>query len=697
MFDEEKINTLIAEMTLDEKLNMIHGNALFATGGVKRLGILPLVTSDGPMGVRLEFEANRWMPVGNSDDYITYLPCNSALAATWNRKLAFENGSVLGEEARGRGKDVILAPGINIKRTPLCGRNFEYFSEDPYLTKEMAVPFIKGVQEWDVAACVKHFAVNNQETQRLSVDVCVEEDVLREIYLPPFYAAVKEGGAYTIMGAYNQLYGKHCCHSDYLLGKILREEWEYDGVVISDWGGVHDTEQAANTSLDIEMSVYDNFDEYYMANPLKEKIACGEIDESVVDQKIARILKLMNRLNMLDGERKAGSYNTPEHRMQALLAARESVVLLKNEEKRLPLCKEKLGRVLVVGENANLQHAFGGGSSELKALYEITPLMGIKTHLGGNTKVMYAPGYCKDIGMNAPLDEEYPDVAANWQETSLNAETTENEREIQESQEVLQARKKLREEAIALAKTCDTVIYVGGLNHDYDTEGKDRSDMKLPYEQDILIQELLTVCPDMIVVMMAGSQVEMHSWIDKAKAVVWTWYAGMEGGNALADVLFGEINPSGKMPDTMYRTHADCSAHAIGEFPGGDTVHYTEGKYVGYRYLERYDIEPLFPFGHGLSYTHFSYQNLQLDLKANRIVCTIKNDGDIDGAEIVQVYCKNTQSADEDVKVLVGFEKVFLKAGQAKEVRIFVERMQRDDTILVGASIKDIRLCQTVC
>lgn len=388
----EEAEELMRRLTLDEKIGMIHGAELFRTAPVERLGIPALTMSDGPMGVRQEFEPASWKSVGNQDDYVTYLPCNSALASTWNRELAGLTGEVLGAEARGRGKDVILGPGVNIKRSPLCGRNFEYFSEDPYLTKEMAVPYIRGVQNWDVAACVKHFAANNQETQRLWVDVKIDEKALREIYLPAFYDAVKKGNAYTVMGAYNKLYGEHCCQSGFLLNGILREEWGYDGVVISDWGGVHDTEAAAKSGLDIEMSVTDDFDEYCMAGPLKKAVEEGRVSEKVIDEKVIHILMLMKRLHMLDGDRKSGAYNTPGHRQAALDVARESVVLLKNSGGRLPLSPEKSKEILVIGENADRMHAPGGGSAEIKALYEITPLMGIKMLLGGNTKVTYEIG-----------------------------------------------------------------------------------------------------------------------------------------------------------------------------------------------------------------------------------------------------------------------------------------------------------------
>lgn len=501
---KEKIEEILKQLTLDEKISMIHGVELFKTGGVERLGIPPLVMSDGPMGVRHEFEPSQWKTKGLSDDYVTYLPCNSALASTWNRDLSYEMGSVLGAEARGRGKDVILAPGINIKRSPLCGRNFEYFSEDPFLTKEMAVPFIQGVQNWDVAACVKHYAVNNQETNRLWVDVEIDEEVLREIYLPAFYDAVKKGGSYTIMGAYNKVNGEHCCQGDFLLNKVLREEWDYDGVAISDWGAVHDTDEVANSQLDIEMSVTDDFDDYFMANPLKEKILSGEISEECVDEKVRRILLLMFRLHMMDGDRKEGAYNTPKHRQIALDVASESVVLLKNNNNLLPLDKKSLKKVLVVGENANAIHSNGGGSAEIKALYEITPLMGLKMNLGGNTKVDFVNGYCRD----AVAEES--DI--NWQEKSLENGGGAVKEETAQDEFLAEKRAALRKEALDLAGDYDKVIFVGGLNHDYDSEGNDRKDMKLPYEQDILIQELLNVRKDLIVVMVAGSPVEMGEW-----------------------------------------------------------------------------------------------------------------------------------------------------------------------------------------
>lgn len=699
----KKAEELTGKLTLDEKIGMVHGAELFSTKGVERLGIPLLKMSDGPMGVRQEFQPTTWQTVGLSDDYVTYLPCNSALASTWNRELAYETGSVLGEEARGRGKDVILGPGVNIKRSPLCGRNFEYFSEDPYLAKEMAVPYIQGVQNWDVAACVKHFAANNQETERLWVDVEVDEKALREIYLPAFHDAVTKGGAYTLMTAYNMVNGSHCYANEHLLKDILRNEWKYDGTIISDWGGVHDTELAANSELDIEMSVTDNFDEYFLAEPLKKKIKAGEIEEKVLNEKVIHILMLMMRLHMIDGaeeqrSRKAGSYNTPEHRKSALQVARESVVLLKNEDDRLPLKAKEMKKLLLIGENAECVHSNGGGSAEIKALYEITPLMGIKTLLGGNTEVTYVPGYKRD---NVAADSD-----KNWQETSLeDGGGSMKEIKATVDEAVKNERKRLREEAAELASKYDQVILIGGLNHEHDSEGNDRADMRLPYEQDELIQEVLKANPQTVIVMMGGSPVEMGEWISDAKAVVWNWYSGMEGGRALAEVLFGNVNPSGKLPETFYKKHTDCSAHVVGEFPGDTKVRYKEETFVGYRYNDTFKIEPQFCFGHGVSYTTFAYENASVFEEENQIIvcCEVKNTGNVAGKEIVQVYlASKNREENEPIQQLKGFAKTeLLQPGEMQVVEIKVEvpgeigleEMKKEYEIRIASSLEDMRIC----
>ena len=671
---ESKIERLLKELTLDEKIGMIHGNGLFETKGVARLGIPPLKLSDGPMGVRNEFPRDSWVPVGNSDDFVSYLPSNSALASTWNRKLVEKCGQVLGEEARGRGKDVILAPGINIKRSPLCGRNFEYMSEDPYLIGELAAPLIEGIQKADVAACVKHFALNNQETGRLWVEVEVSDQALFEIYLPAFKKAVKKAGSLSVMGAYNRYKGEHCCESRELLTDILRKAWGYDGMIVSDWGAVHDTKKAAESALDLEMSVTYDFDNYFLARPLKEAVEKGKISESFLDKKVKNILRLMNRLHMLPGEqRQSGSYNTPEHQKTLLKAAEESIVLLKNENHILPLKQEQVKKVLVIGDNANRVHSNGGGSAEIKALYEITPLLGIKMLLGGNTQVDFCQGYVAD-------DLLTETEKAGWQEESLKGDAGKMTGKNGAGQEFLKKQKALRKEAVQKAALYDRVIFVGGLNHQQDLEGKDRSDMKLPYEQDQLILELLKVRPDAVIVMTAGSPVEMGTWLSKAKALVWNWYAGMEGGKALAEVLFGKVNPSGRLPESFPFSHVDCPAHCIGEFPGGKTVAYREGIFVGYRYYETREVPVAFPFGYGLSYTEFAYERLKARVKGNgnsakvQVTLGVVNTGAMKGKEVVQLYVgRKNAGEDRPIRELKAFNKVSLKPGEIKNLEIMLD------------------------
>ncbi len=717
--NKEKAELLLKQLALDEKIGMIHGDGLFHTKGVERLGIPPLYMSDGPMGVRAEWENDAWIPIGHSQDACSYLPSNSAIAATWNKELAYECGSVLGEEARGRGKDIILAPGINIKRSPLNGRNFEYMSEDPYLTAKQCVEVIKGIQEHDVAACVKHFAMNSQETQRLWVDVEVEERALREIYLPAFRAAVDEGNSFSLMGAYNLIRGQHCCESRMLLNEVLREEWGYEGLVVSDWGAVHKTKAAAESGLDVEMSVTSNFDEYFMAQPLKKAVEDGEISEELVDAKIRHILWLMLELHMFDVDkkeektvkcgRKSGCYNTPEHREKTLDAARESIILLKNENNMLPLKKEKIDKLLLIGVNADRMHSNGGGSAEIKALYEITPYMGLSNQLGGNCEIKYIEGY---------FEEKKIQNEENWQESSLEADGGRKRTGDAESEAALKKRKALLEEAVKYAEEYEHVIFVGGLNHEYDVEGQDRSDMKLPYGQDAVLEAVLSVNPNTIVVMIAGSPIEMSRWENKAKAIVFSFYAGMEGGSALAEVLLGEVNPSGKLPESFPYIYEDCSAHKIGDFAKKDLLHYKEGIYVGYRYYEKNKIPVQYCFGHGLSYTEFVYGNMKAWKKTDgpdwrvEVSCDVGNAGKRKGKEIVQLYIKDkTNKVDKPVKELKSYEKIELEAGETGRVSFclreedfsyYDESAQNFKTIsgnyelIIAASIMDERLREEI-
>ena len=700
----QKIWDLIREMTLEEKIGMIHGQGIFHTKGVERLGIPPLWMSDGPMGVRKELQDDNWAPKGTTDDYVSYLPSNTAIACTWNRERAADMGCVLGQEARGRGKDVILAPGINLIRSPLCGRNFEYMSEDPHLISEMAVPLIRGIEEQDTAACVKHFALNNQETRRLDVEAAVDERALRELYLPGFEAAVKEGKTKTLMGAYNRFRGEHCCHNHYLLQDILRGEWGFDGVVISDWGGVHDTMQAAENGLDIEMSVTSDFDQYCMADPLAEKVRSGEVPEALLDEKVKNILVLMDRLHMLDGVRKRGSYNTRDHQEAILKCAEEAIVLLKNEGGILPLKPVK--RLAVIGENAGKMHSSGGGSAAIKALYELTPLMGLKMELGGAVSVEYAPGYQSDGEKSAEQE--------NWQAESLEERAYNASYKGDGSDAAEERRRELIREAAALAESCENVILFIGLNHEFDLEGCDRPDMKLPYGQEELISSVLDANENTVIAVMAGSPVDMEIFADRAKAIVYSSYNGMEGGLAMAEVLLGRVNPSGRLPFTIPKRLEDCPAHSIGEFPGGDTASYRESIYVGYRYYETERKAVRYCFGHGLSYTEFSYGDLKLERREDGIygTVTVRNCGSAAGAEVVEIYVGAAgKTVKRPARELKGFVKVRLQPGEERAVdfrlpwkafsyyneeKMAFEVPEDEYSVCVGRSVGDLRLAQTV-
>ncbi len=688
---------ILEAMTLDEKIGMIHGNELFKTKGVPHLGIPPLVMSDGPMGVRAEFQPSQWIPVGNTDDYVTYLPCNSAVAATWNRNLASRTGSVLGEEARGRGKDVILAPGMNLKRSPLCGRNFEYFSEDPFLTSELASEYVKGVQSWDVAACLKHFALNHQETARLEVDEEIDDEVLRDLYLQVFKDVIDNANPYSIMVAYNKLNGEYCSQSKYLLNDILRKEWGYEGFVVSDWGAVHDTVKAAEADIDCEMSVTDDFDDYKLANPLKEKVLSGEIDEALIDKKVIRILILMLRLNMLDEDvmiRKDAPYNSFAARQDCLDIARGSVVLLKNEDNVLPLGRYeiKTKKILVIGENANRIHSNGGGSAEIKALYEISPLMGLKSRIGGAAQVDYLRGYASTIVENMKPE------GTNWQALSLEdggGKTADAENSGDGAgngedgwKDISEYRKHIREEALAAVDDYDYVVFVGGLNHDIDSEGIDRRNIDLPYEQNELLDALLDKRPDTVVVMIGGGVVDMTRWLDKCKALIWMYYNGMEGGNALAEVILGDINPCGHLPETFYCKAEDSSAVSVGDFGDSELVHYREGFHIGYRHIYKERIPVQFPFGYGLSYSEFEISNPSYNTGRHAVKGKLTNKSGEDGAEIIQVY--RLPDEQHDYLELVGFDKVYLRADSEIDFEVVVRDRVGIGKYAVGFNSRDL-------
>ena len=658
---DSQIDSLINSMSLEEKVGMLHGTSMFTTAGVERLGIPELKMADGPLGVREEISRSSWAPAGLDNDFATYYPAGAGLSATWNPKMAHLFGNSVGEEARARDKDVLLSPAINIIRTPLGGRTYEYFTEDPFLNKKLAVPFIVGLQENDVAACVKHFAANNQETHRNYVDVQIDERTLREIYLRAFEAAVKEAKAYSMMGAYNKFRGEYLCENNYMLNEVLRDEWGFEGVVISDWAAVHTSVNSLKSGLDIEMGTPKPFNEFFLADPLIEAVKNGEISENEIDKHIKRILQLMHTLkSMGNEERKQGSINTEAHFKDAYTIASESVVLLKNENGLLPLNTLKLGTLAVIGANATKKNALGGFGAGVKTKREVTPLEGLQNRLPKNIKINFAEGY----------QERYaPKKESVFGDVTQDRATTIDELDP-----------KMLEEAITAAKNSDATIIFAGSNRDYETEASDRANLNLPFGQVELIEKVLEVNPNTIVVMIAGAPFEINSIKEKSKALVWSWFNGSEGGNALADVLLGNVNPSGKLPWTMPKNINDSPAHATNSFPGDQTVSYEEGLLVGYRWFDTKNVEPLYPFGYGLSYTTFDLKNARanksdayLENETITISVDLENTGNRDGNEVVQLYVsKKDSKVERAAQELKGFEKVLVKAGETKTLNIMV-------------------------
>ena len=663
---DERVEDALSKMTIEEKIAMIHAQSKFSSPGVPRLGIPENWMTDGPHGIRPEVLWDEWDQAGWTNDSCIAFPALTALSATWNKELASLYGKSLGEEARYRNKNVLLGPGVNIYRTPLNGRNFEYMGEDPFLAGQLVVPYIKGVQSNGVAACVKHFALNNQETNRNSVNVIVDDRALYEIYLPAFKAAVQEGDAWAIMGSYNKYKGQHCCHNEFLLNDILRGEWGFKGVVISDWGGVHDTKQAIHNGLDMEFGSWTNglswgtsnaYDNYYLAKPYSTMIAKGEVGTKKLDEKVRRILRLSFLTNM-NKDRPFGSFGTDEHAKAGLKIAEEGIVLLQNNNNILPINLTKTKKIAVIGENAIKMMTVGGGSSSLKARYEITPLEGLKKRIGNQAEIMYARGYVGDPTSN------YNGVVAK---VSL-----EDKRSAAE----------LTAEALKIAKDADVVLFIGGLNKSdhQDAEGADRKELGLPYNQDKLISELVKVNKNIVFVNISGNAVAMP-WVKEIPGIVQGWFLGTEAGTALANVLVGDVNPSGKLTFTFPVKLSDNGAHALGEFPGGDEVTYKESIFVGYRYADKQKAKPLFSFGHGLSYTTFEYGKVTADKKQmsadDQITFSVKvkNTGSLEGSEIVQLYISDLKSSlPRPIKELKGFEKISLKAGEEKTVTFKVDK-----------------------
>ena len=703
---EVRVEDALKRMTLDEKIRVIHAQSKFSSAGVPRLGFPDFWTDDGPHGVRPDVLWDEWEQAGQTNDSCVAFPALTCLAATWNPQLSLIYGESLGEEALYRGKDMILGPGVNIYRTPLNGRNFEYMGEDPYLASRMVVPYIQGMQSKGVAACVKHYALNNDEEYRHQVNVIVSDRALHEIYLPAFKAAITEGKAWGIMGAYNLYKNQHNCHNAILLNKILKQDWQFDGVVVSDWGGTHDTDEAVKNGLDLEFGTWTDgltmgatnaYDNYYLADAYKRLIKEGKYTTKELDDKVRRVLRLFYRTTM-NRQRPHGFLCSESHYAAARKIAEEGIVLLKNDGGTvLPININKVKNILVVGENAVKMMTVGGGSSSLKVQREVSPLDGLKARLRGIAEVDYARGYVGDVT------------------GAYNGVTTGQDLSESRSEDELIA------EAVEKAKKADYVIVFGGLNKsDYqDCEGHDRKDYALPYAQNRLVEALAQVNTRLVFVNISGNAVAMP-WIKKVPAVIQGWFIGSESGNALASILVGDANPSGKLPFSWMQSLEQYGAHALGAYPGtwrsdGKIIdeEYKEDIFVGYRWADQHKQKPLFPFGHGLSYTTFEYggksriEKSADDTSLFTLYTSIKNTGSREGAETVQLYIRDVKSSlPRPVKELKGFQKVTLAPGEQRDITFTIDKSMLsyyDDSkgewvmepgryeALIGASAGDIK------
>ena len=703
---EVRVEDALKRMTLDEKIRVIHAQSKFSSAGVPRLGFPDFWTDDGPHGVRPDVLWDEWEQAGQTNDSCVAFPALTCLAATWNPQLSLIYGESLGEEALYRGKNMILGPGVNIYRTPLNGRNFEYMGEDPCLASRMVVPYIQGMQSKGVAACVKHYALNNDEEYRHQVNVIVSDRALHEIYLPAFKAAITEGKAWGIMGAYNLYKNQHNCHNAILINKILKQDWQFDGVVVSDWGGTHDTDEAVKNGLDLEFGTWTDgltmgatnaYDNYYLAEAYKRLIKEGKYTTKELDDKVRRVLRLFYRTTM-NRQRPHGFLCSESHYAAARKIAEEGIVLLKNEGGTvLPININKVKNILVVGENAVKMMTVGGGSSSLKVQREVSPLDGLKARLKGIAEVDYARGYVGDVT------------------GAYNGVTTGQDLSESRSEDELIA------EAVEKAKKADYVIVFGGLNKsDYqDCEGHDRKDYALPYAQNKLVEALAQVNSRLVFVNISGNAVAMP-WIKKVPAVIQGWFIGSEAGNALASVLVGDANPSGRLPFSWMQSLDHYGAHALGAYPGtwrsDEKIideEYKEDIFVGYRWADKHKIKPLFPFGHGLSYTTFEYaRKSRIEKSADdtslfTLHTSIKNTGSREGAETVQLYIRDVKSSlPRPVKELKGFQKVTLAPGEQRDITFTIDKSMLsyyDDSkgewvmepgrfeALVGASAGDIK------
>ena len=693
---EARVQDALSRMTTEEKVAILHAQSKFSSAGVPRLGIPEVWCTDGPHGIRPEVLWDEWDQAGWTNDSCTAFPALSCLAATWDREMSLLYGRCIGEEARYRKKDVLLGPGVNICRTPLNGRNFEYMGEDPYLAGEMVVPYVKGVQENNVAACVKHFAVNNQETLRTGTNSNVDDRTLYEIYLPAFKAAVQKGGAWAIMGSYNLYNGQFNCHNKKLLQDILKGEWGFDGVVVSDWGGARDDDEAAAYGLDMEYGTWtngltgaasDGYSNYHLARPYLERLRDGRAGEEGLNDKASRVLRLIFRTNM-NAETKWGRFTCPEHYQAARDIAAAGTVLLKNEG-ALPLRVPQGGKIAVIGENAVKKMVVGGGSSNLKTRYEINPLEALEEAFAGKAGVVWERGYVGDISTSYNLVDTGQDLSDDRSPETLIAD------------------------AVAVARDADCVIFIGGLNKSsgQDNEGTDRKSLEMPYAQQDVIEALAAVTPKLIVVNISGSPVSMP-WAGKADAIVQGWYGGTESGHALVDVLTGAVNPSGKLPFTIPCSLEDIPLKTARQYPGireeGKQYmqeYYDEGVFIGYRWYDTKGPGPQFAFGHGLSYTTFEIAPVKAS--GRDFAVKVTNTGEREGAEVVQMYIAPAECpVERPAKELKGFEKVRLAPGESRTVHFKVSdedlayfdadkhcwvAYKGDYQVLVGVSSDDVR------
>ena len=674
---EARIQDALDRMTLEEKVAMTHAQSKFSSAGVPRLGIPELWHTDGPHGIRPEVLWDEWDQAGWTNDSCTAFPALVNLAATWDRNLARLYGDCIGAEARYREKDILLGPGINMGRTPLNGRTFEYMGEDPYLAGQLVVPYVQGVQSNGVAACVKHFAMNNQEIRRTATNSIVDDRTLYEIYLPAFKAAVTEGGAWAVMGSYNLYNGQFNCHNKRLLCDILKGEWGFDGVVISDWGGCRDDDQAVTNGLDIEMGTWtnglrgaasDSYSHYHLARPYLERLRDGRATEEGLNDKVSRILRTVFRTSMAP-EPHDGSFTSPEHFAAARRIAAEGVVLLKNDG-ILPLQVPQGGKLLVVGENAYKMMVVGGGSSNLKTKYEVIPLEALHEAFDGKAAVVWERGYVGDT------TTVYNKVV-----------TGQNLRDSRSAEQLLS-------DAVAAAADASCILFIGGLNKSagQDNEGTDRADIVLPYGQDALVEALAATGKPLVVVNISGSPVAMP-WASRANAIVQGWYGGSESGHALVDVLTGKVNPSGKLPFTMPLALSDGPIKTERQYPGIQEEgkkwwqeYYDEGVFIGYRWYDTNGIAVQYPFGHGLSYTTFELSDARVKRSGDgwKVSARIKNTGEVAGAEVVQLYIRDTEaSVARPSKELKGFEKVYLHPGESRSLQF---TLTRDDLSFFDAA-----------